>query len=390
MKPKKIISNKTIIELKNQGMSAKEIANELDISVCTVYKRIRLLLSYGIKFDNKDQEKKEYKLDELDKQIIELSNQGYSNVEMSKVLGRNPATISNRIKKFTQNGIEYLRYVEKIEMQNNQILELRKQGLKLPEISEKLNMSISTISYRIKSMRDKGIDVKKTIILKDYSNIDVEIANLRKQGYLEREIAEKLKMNISKVSERLKLMQNYGMEFYPKNTREIVKDDLIIQMRKEGFSISQIAKKFKVTKDAIAKRIRKMRCNGINVDKVEIKVEKGMDEIDNKILELRRKGLLQREISSELKLSQKTISSRLMKMRKMDIDTESEFNNKLETKKAETSKIKGRVSEKKLTKAIANLIESKNATEGQIKVISEYYGVDFNSVLKLSKYIDER
>ena len=159
------IDNKLLEEL-SKGKKQKEIAKELGISQSTIILRIKQMKERGIKIPYilKGRRKKT-KNDEIDNKILEEISKGKKQKEIAKELGIPKTTVSLRINKMRERGTDIpyslkgtRRKIENIEI-DNKILEGLSKEKQQKEIAKELEISESTISYRINRMRKRGIEI---------------------------------------------------------------------------------------------------------------------------------------------------------------------------------------------------------------------------------------
>jgi biotin operon repressor len=316
---------------------------------------------------------------EINNKIIELKEQGKSQNEIAEILHISATSVSLRVKAIRESGVQINEPKTESELMNDRIQELRKKGMGLSEIAAKLNSNVSTISYRIREMKKRGTDISKASI-EELDSLDLQIEQLKRQGLSQVQIAKQLGLTSPSVSDRVSKLKRFGIEFPEDEIGKNSVDRKIIEMRKMGASNKDISLELGIGLVAVNKRVKRMKDAGVKVPESKTK-NKDYTELDKTIINLHEQGVSAKEISERLKVGKGYASKRLRA-------------NGIRTRKSSPRpsrrKLKEIVGEEKLAQAIMNLQESKKATKEQLKVIADYYGVELNIVNKLVKYVEER
>ena len=229
-------------------------------------------------------------------------------------------------------------------------------------------------------MKKKGIDVSKTSQEDRIEDVDLQIDALKRQGLSQVQIAKKLGLTSSSISDRVSKLKRFGKEFPEDEIGKNSIDRKILEMREMGASNKDISLELGIGLIAVNKRVKRMRDAGVNVPESKTK-NKDYTALDKKILKLHKQGLSPKNISDKLNLGRGYASKRLrangIRIRKS-------------SRRPSRKKLKEVIGEEKLAKAIVNLHESKKATKEQLQTIADYYGVNLNIVTKLAEYVDER
>ena len=232
----------------------------------------------------------------------------------------------------------------KIEIRDEEIYELREQGMTHKEIARYYNekgieISKATIAYRCKKIyNEKGKDepkIKRKNMVKEAT--DEEIYELREQGKSYEEIARYYKekgIEITRVAigKRCKKIYNEKGKEAPKikkgkNKREDVTDEEIYELREQGMSYKGMMEYFeqkdvKISKSLLSKRLKEIYNEK---GKEEPKIKKGKnkreDVTDEEIYELREQGISYREMERHfdekgIKISQMALYIRCKKIYK--------------------------------------------------------------------------
>ena len=386
------IDNK-ILEGLAKGKTQIEIAKELEVQQGSISYRIKKMRERGIDIpDNLTGKRKKTENDEIDNKILEGLSKGKTQTKMEKELGIPQSAISLRIKKMRERGIEIpdnltgKRKKTENDEIDNKILEGLSKGKTQTKMEKELGIPQSAISLRIKKMRERGIDIPDSLIGKKKKTENDEIDN-------------KLLEGLSK-----------------------------------GKKQKEIAKELGISQSTIILRIKQMKERGIKIPyilKGRRKKTKN-DEIDNKILEEISKGKKQKEIAKELGIPKTTVSLRINKMRErgtdipyslkgtrrkienIEIDNkileglskekqQKEIAKELEISESTISyrinrmrkrgieipqKPKLEVGNDELAKKIIRLKYSRNASKKQLKILADNYGVK-EEVTKLLDSLDK-
>ena len=272
-------------------------------------------------------------IDDLDKKIIEDLGIGLSSEQISRKYGVSKATISKRIKQMKEQGIDIpksqnIRKIKEDEI-NNQILDRLEKDETIKQIAIELGLTVHSVSNRIKKLKSQGIyfsSYKKNRSNKIYNEILVRLG----KGETLIQIAKELGVSTSSISNKIKKMKEQGIEIpgnqNKKNQNDETDKKIIIGLA-EGKTQTEIAIELNITPQRVSQRIKKMKEKGIEIPYIRERKErkdkntnkKENDEIDNKILECFAEGKTQKRISKELGLSEWAISRRIRKMRERGV-----------------------------------------------------------------------
>ena len=362
-----------ILNLKRQGKKQKEIAELLNVSNATISKRLSQMRLNGIKAEDTKERVS-------DEDILAFRLKGYKIEKIAKILGVSSSTISRRMVNMRKNGVNIPRSVAYNNDINSKILELKKQGKTQKEIAEQLNISISSVSSRLQTIKRDGIVIEAPKSESD--TLNEKIITLREKGMGNNEIAEKLGLCLSTISHRVGKIKNKGINV-PKPKRKRKADNIdnkVEELKRQGLTQVEIAKELGVTISKVYATIKKLKQDGIEFPEDVV----GLNSTDRKIIEMRKNNATIHEIAKTLGVTKMAIDKRIRKMKKCNVEVpESAY-------RARRSDLKEKIGEKKLAKAILKLQESKNASEQQLKIIADYYGVDLNIVAKLVDFVNEK
>ena len=419
-----------LIDLFKQGKTYKQIGDELGLDKTTISQNIQELKIYGVINNDIINKRnfnitylKEEKLLNIDNQIIKLLKQGKTKIEIAETLGFTTIYISQKIKVLQETGklsediikqnptLAYLNN-KKVIINDNEIIELFKQGKTQNEISNYFGCNSSTISLHIQKLKKAGI-INDDIISERISNIasaNRQLIELFEQGKTYNEISEALGYPPTIISQKIKNLKKvkvinndtiskrkFNMAYLKKEKIPKI-DNQIIKLLKQGKTITEISKTLGLTIALIFKRIRILQKIGIltqdiieqNPDLAYLKKnkvtinddsiseqknktylrKKTLSKIDNQIIELLKQGKTIAEIADELFYSKSTISKKIKHLKASGILDSKEGNSNNQTDKTSLSKYIKK----------ANLISSLN---------SNYEHSFFSEAFKQAKSIND-
>ena len=225
--------NEQIIELFRQGKTYEQIAEVLRCKETTIYARIKKMIDAGIideiiinERKNNIAYLKQKKLSETNEQIIKLLKQGKTISEIAHTLNFTTTYIYHKIKilheagKLSQDIIEQnptLAYLKKITIDNTQLKELFKQGKPYREIAEAFKCSESHILRKINILKQSG-EINKEILAEreknkkqSINNLTIQIIDLHKKGYSQRQIESMLHCSRTFISHKIKKAKASGI-----------------------------------------------------------------------------------------------------------------------------------------------------------------------------------
>lgn len=372
MSEEKVINQ--IIEYIKQGKTIGQISKILNIPRPQIKESVKEIEKAGIDLS------KDSKKSEIDNQIIKLKSEGMSNNDIAKKLNIKLGALYYRLNKMENEGIILSKNEKRLEI-NNQILKLRAEGMTYNEIAKKLDIDVKNVNYRIKRMKDLGIDIPdlpKSRRIKSFREKDMQILQMKEEGLSQSEISKRLSISQQAISQRINEMKKCDIEI-KKNKIVDEKNRQILELVKEGVTMTEIAKTLGVCYDTVYRRLKEMKKDGIQIPKV--KRRRIIDEKDKEIIQLRQQGLTEQEIGFRLNLSIVSVSRRLSKIREI------EASNKEKIPKNTEKYVN--FSKEDIEKAILKLAKTKNATFEQMQAIANNYDIDLSRTL-YSADIEER
>lgn len=236
------------------------------------------------------------KIDEKDRQIIELFRQGKTYKQIAEVLFYNEATIYIRIKKMKnagiidetiinerKNNIAYLKQ-KKLSETNEQIIELLEQGKTISEIAYAFNLTTCSIYQKVKILHEAGklsqdiIEQNSTLAyLKEITIDNAQLEELFKQGKTYKEIAKAFNCSGSHILRKINILKQSGeinkeiLAEREKNKKQMVNDLTIkiIELYKKGYSQRQIESILHCSRTFISHKIKNAKASGILNSKEE-------------------------------------------------------------------------------------------------------------------------
>ena len=342
--------NNQIIDLLKQGKTITEIADVLDLTVASIYQKIRSLEETGelnqeiisqnpnlAYLNNK-------KVIINDEQFIELFRQGKTHKEISNTIGHSKTTILQIIQEFKDDGIITNDIID--ERKSNlatiykQLIELFEQGKTYEEISATIGYSKTTISKIIQILKDDGV-ITNDIIIKRKSNLNAiysQLLELFEQGKTYKQIGNELGCDATVISQNIKELKNDGIInddiinkrksniAYLRKEKAFKIDNQIINLLKQGKTIREISEALNFTVAYMHYKINILQETGkLSEDIIEQNTtlaypnRKKVTINDDEIIELFKQGKTQNEISNCLGCNSSTISLHIQKLKKAGI-----------------------------------------------------------------------
>ena len=405
-----------VYKLREQGLSYKEIEEHLrnrgiDIPwfiIKNMCKRI-----YKEKNDNRISSEEIYNLREQGLTYAEITD-----FFRDKGINVTSNTIRNRCKIIYEEKCEKepkikRHHIEKINISELEVYNLRKQGLSYRKIAEifqnkGINVSREVIRARCKSIYKEKGEKEPDCTANKRSRVlvsDEEIYNLREQALTYNKIAEiinnkGIKVCVDTIAKRCrKIYKDKGQQepkCKPQKTgkRINISEEELFSLREQGLPYRQIQayyieKGIQVSFSTIDKRCDEIykkkgliepKCRKENRKKIPTILKVSDEELYN----LREQGLSYRKIEKKLqekgiKVSFEAIRSRCKKVY--------ETKNEKDVKKSKQNTVNlNAINDKgRIRKNLLKLKDTKNATDEQISQMAKMYGIDINE-----KVIEEK
>ena len=214
-----------IIDLTKEGQTLEEIGRRFDIS----RERVRQVLKkHGVEGKHALKVRKKRKQTNIDKNIhkvLLLIQQGMTEKEIikkSEVEESLYKEIKARLiedRRIPRGSVKRNTTNIDMEIRHENILALRKDGLKNPAIAKYLGVSTQTIHRDVRKMKLKGIDIpgsrlhwNEPFLAREREELYVTILKKREQGFTLTEIAEHLDMPYRKIQDRFDEMKIMGIK----------------------------------------------------------------------------------------------------------------------------------------------------------------------------------
>lgn len=152
---------KEIVRLHNEDYTNAEIAEELNISIKSVAKQLTNARKEGSieRLDVGRRQGRKNITDERRKEMVRLYEEGLSFSEICKKLAIDRDTLRRHLKKAEQNGEVVLQqrgHKAPCTDLREKITELVKEGFKIAEIAEKLNVSTRSVERQLQKAKKEG------------------------------------------------------------------------------------------------------------------------------------------------------------------------------------------------------------------------------------------
>jgi predicted transcriptional regulator len=316
--------NKEIIELDNQveemrndGLKNTEIAERLGKKYYVIAQSAHRLITEG-RIESKRKLMSNVR-DEVDRKVEEMRNNGLNNEEIATELGIKKSTVRYSVKRLlAENRIKPINVLtdeDKKEL-DDQVDQLRTQGLDVKQIAEKLKRSKNSIKHSVHRLAIEGrIESRRKHTKEAMLELDNVVEQLRNQGLGNSDIAELLledKSVIGRSAMRLIAADRIKRWERPISKEIAELDNQVEQLRKQKLGNTEIAKRLDKKYNIVAHSAQRLIAAGrIEPWKSPTKATK---ELDNRVEGMRNSGLNNKEIAKELKLSQTTITRSIRRL----------------------------------------------------------------------------
>ena len=314
-----------IVELWNSGMTQRNIARNLHVSIATIRKALQEARKKGIEVRKANKGRKNVEnIEKLEAEIVKLWNSGMSRKEISGKIHVSNRTIANALEKAKENKI-YIRESKRgcqgsksIEERNAKIIELWNSGMIQRDISENLHVSIATIGNILREARKKGIQVKKANTrrknVEDIEKLEAEIVELWNSGMSREEISDKIHVSIAAIGKVLREVRKKGIYIREskrgrkKSEKAEKLEEEIVRLHNSGMKQRDIAKKIHTSTTTIKDALKKAKEKGIYVGKNTRGRNASTEERNAKIVELWNLKMSYKDIANKLHISQSTVN----------------------------------------------------------------------------------
>ena len=202
------------------------------------------------------------------------------------------------------------------------------------------------------------------------------------------EIATECFMSVKEVEKRIKKI---GPIITRRNE---IYNEAIEQLKNDGYTDEEIAKKLEISISQIKEII--LKTNSRRIKKRSVKIPKIPKELrDKAIIQRLGEGKTQEQIAKEIEMSPSSVSRRIKRMRERGViiptlSTEQRDDIIIQRlREGKSSQVQTEVNQEIIQehyeKAMLYIIQLKHATKDQIIKLAEYYGIDANSFFEKYK-----
>lgn len=249
---------KKTLELYNLGLETKEISKRLNVTVESINTYIKELREEG---KIQQRERKNVAKEENKKKILELYNQGLYIKEIANEVYLAETTVNRYIKELKEEGKIQQGKRKNVAKEKNKekILELYNLGMKRKEIAEKLNISVGTIQkYKIELVQEGKLQIidKK----KERKEKVIELYN---QGIDSKEIAKRLEVSVVTINTYIsELIEAGKIQQRKRKRKSIAKEEnkkKILKLYNQGLDVKEIADELYLVKPTVYKYIKELK-----------------------------------------------------------------------------------------------------------------------------------
>lgn len=265
----KKISDETFKEIDRlilKGEPFKKIARETGVSPKSV--RVR---AYNLGIDCSENKQEALNREIVDK-IVQLYKEGNKIKDIGEILNVSTKTVT----KYLKSEGEHINKKGRPTIYNDEtidkVLEMYDSGISASDISDSLNLAITGI---VALLKKNGKIVSNRTPLNDET-----IANILKMhdnGENIYDISDKMRVSVAKVKSILKNNDREVVEKIPLTEEEVNK---IIQLKKDGFAVRHIAVEMGISTIAVTEHLK-----GINTSSKKEKIPYKKDKINTMIFE---------------------------------------------------------------------------------------------------------
>lgn len=313
-------------------------------------------------------------MEEIEDQIVEMRKQGASYKEIKKALGIREALVAKVLReKGMTNNQEINKVIEERKKQENDkrdngIIQMKKSGATYIEIMEEYNIGIETIRKILNKERQDKIEKapeerqeEKRKQQEERDRRDKRIVEMRKSGKTIKQIAEEI--NVSQ--ETARKIINRNIDDKEIEQAKIDRNAKILEMRENGDAYKKIAEEFAISQETVRRILNDN--GGISTEEVrklrkykkqkeqEVKKER-IQKRNAKILEMRKSGKTHNQIAEELDTSISTVT-KVLKENNM-VSTKEQIQERKENKRKEKEIKERKQQEEKRDKQIVEMRRS--------------------------------
>lgn len=258
-----------IVELINEGYRPKEISDKLNFPIAQVYsyiakaKRANELVNYDPKVNAR-------KYDRFYDDVIKLYNAGYTHKEMVKELNISDNAICRILSAAEKNSDIVLRKNDKSKYYK--FIELYNKGYSRREISKELNIKPSAVGNYLFKAKKENTELLTRDTIRYHQDMIDKVIDLYNKGYKYRDIANELGLTINIVAYLLSKARLNQPESFTR-LKSVGNNNYRVYVEKinEGYSISETAALFGVSRQVVSELLKIAEANGVFVNREHLR-----------------------------------------------------------------------------------------------------------------------
>lgn len=260
-----------IVELINEGYRPKEISDKLNFPISQVYnyiakaKRANELINYDPEVDAR-------KYDRFYDDVIKLYNAGYTHKEMVKELNICDTAICRILSAAEKNSDIVLRKNDKSKYYK--FIELYNKGYKRREIGKELDIQPSTASRYLSKAKKENPELLTRDTIRYHQDIINKVIDLYNKDYKYSDIANELGLAINTVAYLISEAKFNQPESFTRRSPIVnnkPKYRVYAEKINEGYSISETAALFNVSRQAVSELLKIAEVNGVFVNRKHLR-----------------------------------------------------------------------------------------------------------------------
>jgi len=238
--------------------------------------------------------------------IIRLRRKLLSYRQIGEEVGCSIRIVHKVLKRHAPELMEHCTTI-KFKRNIDKIKKLRKQGLTYEEIGNRVGLGFRTIEGGIHRYAPELM--RKSLTEKEVNQRINKIAELQRQGLLDREIAEKLNITIGMVKSYLVEARKRNIPLivkrkkYPRLNKQQLdeRNKELVRLYEEGTSVEELSKKYDIVKGRVYQIIWK-EAPYINIEK-----HKSIEKRNRKIMKAVESGIHYSKIAEKFNVSDATV-----------------------------------------------------------------------------------
>ncbi len=249
---------KKVVRLYKEGKNKDEISKELGVSVSTIDKDIKYLIAKGL---IEDQETKKKTIQDRREKVLVLYNQGNTLIKIAEELGVSINTVYKDVGFLRETGRikgKVNKREEKVNIRRERVAKLYKEGKTEKEIAEILGISFNTVQKDITYLIKNGIIEPKITIRRK------KVARLYEEGKNKVEISKELGVSVSTVNKDIKYLIENGFIEDQETKKKTIQDrrEKVLVLYNQGNTVIKIAEELGVSTNTVYKDVRFLKETG--------------------------------------------------------------------------------------------------------------------------------